>query len=186
MAKKSGVKMNITQLKVIQTALTKMVDGGYSIQVGIFGNKDARPKDKEQGVTNAEVGIIHEMGSFTKNIPRRSFLWDTFANHGAKLLPVLKKPCEDLFKKGKVEEYLKIVGIAATNLVIEAFETSGFGAWPQTKYANIMHKLRRLHKNIFKRKQLTAEVMFEGATHSKPLINTGQLWQSISSRTARS
>lgn len=182
MAKKQERRFDITQLKVMQTALKKMTDGHYTVQVGIFGNKAMRKDEQDQGPTNAEIGLIQEMGSVEKHIPRRSFLWDTFALHGKDLLPVLKTPVETLLKTGKVEEYLKIVGIAATNLVVEAFETSGWGAWPKNAYSTL---LRKLKGNLGKRRQMAAEVMYEGATHAKPLIQTGQLWQAISSRTAR-
>lgn len=175
-------RFDITGLKVMQSALKKMTDGHYTVQVGIFGNKAMRKDDDGSGLTNAEVGMIQEMGSVEKHIPRRSFLWDTFAFHGKDLLPVLKAPVETLLKTGKVEEYLKIVGVASTNLVVEAFQTSGWGAWPQNAYSTIMQKLKG---SLSRRKQMAAEVMFEGATHSKPLIRTGQLWQAISARTAK-
>ncbi len=182
-SKKPSAKMDIKGLKVIQTALTKMTDGHYVVQVGIFGSKAARKGDSEmKGMTNAEIGLIHEMGSRSRNIPRRSFLWDTFKDHGKDLLPVLKKDCEELFKSGKVDEYLKRVGIAAVNLVQEAFETSGWGSWAPNSYSTLMGKLKG---SLYRRKQMAAEVMFEGATHAKPLIRSGQLWQAIAARTAK-
>lgn len=181
-SKKPSVKFKLTELKVMQTALTKMVDGHFVVQVGVFGNKAMRKSAEDQGMTNAEIGLIQEMGSVERHIPRRSFLWDTFSFHGKDLMPLLKKDVLELFKKGKVEEYLKRVGIVATNLVIEAFETSGWGAWPPNAYSTIMGKLRG---SLAKRRQMAAEVMFEGAHHTKPLIRTGQLWQAISSRTAK-
>lgn len=182
MAKQSEKKFDITGLKVIQASLNQLQDKHYTVQVGVFGDKAARKSKEDKGLTNAEVGLIHEMGSVTRNIPRRSFLWDTFALHGDKLMPELKQPLMTLFKTGKVEEYLKIVGIAATNLVVEAFQTSGWGSWPQNAYRTIMGKLRG---SIEKRRQMAAEVLYEGADHTKPLIRTGQLWQAISARTAK-
>jgi len=179
---KPGVKFDQTGLKVMQSALKKMVDNHYVVQVGVFGDKAMRKSAEDKGLTNAEIGLIHEMGSVSRNIPRRSFLWDTFANHGQELMETLKPHVEALFKKGKVELYLKEVGIASTNLVIEAFQTSGWGAWPQNAYSTIMRKLKG---SLAKRRQMAAEVLYEGATHTKPLIKTGQLWQAISSRTAK-
>ena len=173
--------MNITELNVIQESLKKMADSNYHIQVGIFGEKSSR-STKSQGVTNAEIGFIHEMGSVIRNIPRRSFLWDTFTFHGKMLMNSLKGDVEVLFKRGKVDEYLKRCGIEATNLVIKAFETSGWGRWAPLQSGTIMGKLKG---NLYKRKQQTAEVLFEGKKHTKPLVNTGQLWQSITSRIAK-
>lgn len=182
MAKNPERRFDITGLKVMQTALKKMTDGHYTVQVGVFGDKAMRKGDDDKGLTNAEIGLIQEMGSVEKHIPRRSFLWDTFVNHGKDLLPILKTPVETLLKTGKVDEYMKIVGIAATNLVVEAFQTSGWGAWPANAYSTLLGKLKG---SLAKRRQMAAEVMYEGATHAKPLIKTGQLWQAISFRTRR-
>ncbi len=181
MAKKPEKRFDITGLKVMQSALKKMQDGHYVIQVGIFGDKAGRT-DEDSGLTNAEIGLIHEMGSVSRNIPRRSFLWDTFTNHGKDLMPVLKEPVAKLLKTGKIEEYLKVAGVAATNLVVEAFQTSGWGAWAPNAYSTLLRKLRG---NLAKRRQMAAEVMHEGGTHAKPLIDRGQLWQAISARTAK-
>lgn len=181
MAKKPTVKMNITELKVIQTALKKMADGNFHIQVGIFGEKAGR-STASQGVTNAEIGFVHEMGSIARNIPRRSFLWDTFMYRGKKLMNSLKNDCRTLFKTGKVEAYLKRCGIEATNLVVEAFETSGWGRWAPLAYGTVMGKVKG---SLVVRKQQAAETIHEGKRHTKPLIDTGQLWQSITSRIAK-
>ena len=182
MAKKSKVEFDLTGLKVIQTSLKKLTDHKYSVQVGIFGEKDMRKKSKDKGVTNAEIGMIHEMGSVERNIPRRSFLWDTFSNHGKELMEVLKKDAATLMKTGKIEEYLKRVGLASVNLVIEAFNTGGWGAWPPNAYSTL---LRKFKGTLSRRRQMAAEVQFEGAGHDKLLWDTGQLMQSISSRTVK-
>lgn len=180
MAKKPSSKFDLTGLKVMQSSLQKMKDGHYQVQVGVFGNKTVRRE--KAGLTNAEVALIHEMGSVTRNIPRRSFLWDTFIHRGKDMEAALKGPLETLFKKGKVEEYLKQVGIAGENLVRQAFETSGWGTWAPNAYSTLLGKLRG---SLAIRRQKAAEVMYEGATHAKPLIDSGQLWQSIASRTAK-
>lgn len=180
--KKPGVKINLTGLKVMQTALAKMVDGHYVVQVGVFGDKAMRKSKVDAGMTNAEIGLIQEMGSVARKIPRRSFLWDTFANHGKELMPILKKDVEELLKKGKVEDYLKRVGVAATNLVVEAFQTSGWGTWAPNAYSTLMAKLKG---TLAARRQQAAEVLYEGGQHAKPLIRSGQLWQAIAARTAK-
>lgn len=181
MAKKPGVKFNIEKLQVIATSLKKMDDAGYRVQVGLFGDKAAR-KNEQAGMTNAEIGFVHEMGSVSRHIPRRSFLLDTFTQHGDQLMKKLKPMVDTLFKTGKIEEYLKEVGIACTNLVGEAFDTSGWGAWPPNAYRTLLQKLGG---SLARRRQMAAEVMFEGATHARPLVRTGQMQQAITSRTVR-
>lgn len=180
----STVKFNVTGLQVIAQSLKKLDDGKFRVQVGIFGDKFARPKDhKPNGPTNAEIGYVHELGSVTRHIPRRSFLLDTFTLHSDKLEVVLKPAVDRLIKTGKVDVYLKEVGIACVNLVVEAFHTGGWGAWAPNAYSTLLQKLKG---SLARRRQLAAEVLYEGASHAVPLTNTGQLWQSISSRTVRS
>ena len=179
MTKKSGVKMDIKKLEVIQSTLKKLDDENFHIQIGVFGEKGSRKKTE---ITNAEIGFVHEMGSVSRNIPRRSFLWDTFIHKGDKLMIMLKGDVETLFKKGKVDLYLKRVGIACTNLVGEAFDTGGWGRWAPLKYASIMGKVKG---SLVKRKKQAAEVMLEGAGHTKPLMDTIQLKRSISSRVVK-
>lgn len=165
MADKSERRMDISKLKVIQTSLQNIKDKHYTVQVGLFGDKAVRKKG-QTGVTNAEIGFVQEMGSKARNIVRRSFLWDTFAYHGKELMEgndpsiCLKTAVETLFKKGKVEEYLKQCGIACINLVVKAFETSGWGSWDPNRPSTIAHK-----------------------KSEKPLIDTGELWQAIDART---
>ena len=181
--KKSSKKFNITKLEVLATSLKKLDDGKYKIQVGIFGNKDLRKDSKGKGPTNAEIGYVHEMGSVSRHIPRRSFLLDTFTNHQAELNAGLKPLADALFKEGKVDLFLDKAGQAAVLLVQTAFFTSGWGSWAPNAYSTLMAKLKG---SLLRRKQQAAEVMFEGATHAMPLISTGQLWQSIAARAVKS
>lgn len=160
--KKPTVKMNLTGLQIMQSALKSVDEGGYRIQVGLFGDKNTRREDPATGLTNAEVGFIQEMGSVARKIPRRSFLWDTFALRGQKVMAQLRGAVENLFKKGKVDEYLKQASNAATNVVDEAFYTSGWGSWKPNKPSTIKRK-----------------------GSSRPLIETGQLRRAITARVVR-
>jgi len=176
MAKKSSAKFNIKGLQVIQESLKKMEDGGYHIQVGIFGSKTGRRKGE---VTNAEVGFVHEMGSVTRGIPRRSFLWATFADHGAELMKSIEPGTMKLFKEGKVSEYLKLAAKAAENLVQKAFDTGGFGAWAPLKYETLLGKLKG---SLKKRMHQAREQEIAGTQHSQILVNTAQLRRAVASR----
>lgn len=187
MAKKSSVRFQMKELKVIATSLQNLADSKYKIQVGIFGNKLARPKDAKPGLTNAEIGFVHEMGSVTRHIPRRSFLLDTFTRHGDKLEVLLKPLIDTLFKAGKVDEYLKAAAQVCTSLVDEAFETGGWGAWPQDAYATIMRKLGRTKMSLARRKMEALKAAMGGHLGTnQPLIDSGQLQQSVSARVVRS
>lgn len=186
MAKRPSKRFNIEKLKVIASSLKKLDEGKHRIQVGIFADKTLRPLDKKaNGPTNAEIGLVHEMGSVERRIPRRSFLWDTFSLHGAELEKGIAPLIPSLFDKGNIDEYLKRASHVCTDMVIKAFMTSGWGSWPQNSYETIMRKLGRAVKNLTRRRQLAAEVLYEGAGHTQPLIDKGELWQSVSARTVR-
>lgn len=176
MAKKSSKKFQIDELKVLATALKKVADSRYAVQVGIFGAKTSRRESN--GPTNAEVGLVHEMGSVSMHIPRRSFLLDTFANHGALLEAVLAPSAQKLFLAGRVDEYLKLAQTACVNLVKQAFDTGGFGAWPQDSYKTLLRKLRG---SLKRRKGLLAQI-YAGMGVNKPLIDTAQLMNAVDAR----
>jgi hypothetical protein len=88
--------------------------------------------------------------------------------------------------EGNKKELLVQIGIACEEQIQLAFDTQGFGSWAPNSYATVMAKLRRGGKkfaNVFLRKQLTGEYLNEGAKGiNSPLIDTGQLRRSISSK----
>jgi hypothetical protein len=161
-------------LYALGKTLQTMVDGNFHVQVGIFGDKAMRDPDASGGaysehkpkkshlkpaqpgeMTNAELGFIHEMGSKTRGIPRRSFLWDTLRDCGSVLMEMLAKVTAELFHPGmaaisaggegavvgehKVMQYLKKAGRAAEHLVQLAFQTGGFGRWAPDKSMSRKH-----------------------------------------------
>jgi len=137
--------------------LKVMAEKKHRVQVGVFGHKAAR--ENSPGVTNAEVGIIQEMGSLTRKIPRRSFLHDPLRTHASDLMAAVAKDMERLFRDGKVALFLKRLGLAAEDLIQEAFESRGWGKWAPNAPSTVKSK-----------------------GSDSPLINHGELRRSISSR----
>jgi hypothetical protein len=144
------VVINTEKLEAIRKALlVKMV-----AQVGILGSKAGTRK--EGHITNAEVGLIHEKGVRSKNIPRRSFIEDTFSVRRMDLNKVRKAVWKSFTEGTKtLNQAYRELGIAGEALIKEAFDTAGFGRWAPLK----------------RRK-------------GTPLRDTGQLMRSISSRVA--
>ena len=165
-------------------ALNKFVQGltgpKFVVKVGILGNKTARHKDE---LTNAELGLIHEFGA--GRIPPRSFLRLPLF---LKSREIIAEASEGFFKflwKGDMKPVLAQLGVACENAIQDAFGSMGFGQWPQNAYSTILRKLKKARKNVWQRKQLAAEVLSGGATHTMPLIDSGQLRRSISSKVER-
>lgn len=107
--------------------LLKNVSTKLVAKVGIFGDKNQRDDGE---LTNADIGAIHEFGSFSKGIPRRSFLKDPITLKRKELLKKAKSIIADnIDKKNGDEKIFELIGIYGESIVQEAFETGGFGMW---------------------------------------------------------
>lgn len=127
------VKYNNSGLKNIINGMKK----NYAARVGILGDKNNR----EDGVlTNAEIGAVHEFGSISRKIPRRSFirlplevkLPDWIKKHGDDYFVFAEKDALDVFYTG--------LGLDAEGMIAEAFETGGFGTWEPDSPRTIQRK----------------------------------------------
>ena len=123
---------------------------GLSVVVGITAKSNARSDE----LTNADLAMIHEFGSQAHNIPERSFLRKPLINN-AEAVANLAKTAIGKFIAGEIslEAALGYVGEEAKGISKEAITD---GITPALKPATIKRK-----------------------KSSKPLIDTGQLLNSI-------
>jgi hypothetical protein len=150
------------------------------VKVGILGDDVNRD---EAGVTNAEVGAVHEFGSFTKNVPQRSFLRKALNQKAEQITLAVSKSAKKALEKNDFGAVLKKLGVAAVGAVRECFATEGWGSWPQLSYRTLMARLRKgKKKSVEQRKQLVAEQLHEGGQSAAILRDTSQLMRSISYR----
>lgn len=148
-----NIKLDMSGLEKLKSALKN----NYEIRVGILGGDSNR--DDEEGLTNAELGVIQEFGSATKNIPPRSFLrmpLETKAKEISKWLQ--RQDWEEALTEDELLTLLSKLGLKAENIVDDAFASAGFGQWAALKPATIAKK-----------------------GSDAPLIDTGELRRSISS-----
>lgn len=123
-----------------------------SLNVGIPSDKGER--EKSSGVTNAELGIIHEFGAPERGIPERSFMRSTAEEES--------------------KNVAKLAGIQikkSLNSEISAYDAfSVIGNYLQVKIVDKITEgnFEENTKETIKRKK-----------SSKPLIDTGQLRASI-------
>lgn len=156
---KANVKININLdgLAKIKKELSK----GYYAKVGILGDDAVRTD--ESGISNPELGMIQEFGSLTNNIPPRSFLRMPIELKRREIAKFLtSKSSRKLIETMQIEKLFARLGVFAEGIVQGAFATGGYGQWPSLKPATV------------KRKGSAA-----------PLIDTGQLRQSISSEVGK-
>ena len=156
------VRTNTDALEAMKQAMASK----YMVKIGIIGSKGHTRKEtvttkkgkhvkgeSDSLLTNVEIGTVHEFGSYSRHIPRRSFLgWPVKhkASQINKYMALLwRAHCAG--KIGIIEAY-KRLGIYVEGVIQTAFATQGFGQWPKLK----------------RRK-------------GSPLIDTGQLRKSITS-----
>lgn len=120
--------------------------------------KDSPTQADNEGQTNADIGLIHEMGSRSMHIPRRSFLDMPLT---MKMPEYAAKFGQDLMKaidEGNLKPAFVNLGIKGEQVVQLAFSSRGFGIWPSNAPYTIAKK-----------------------GSSQPLIDTAQLRRSITS-----
>lgn len=176
MTVKTKIKVNLGKLEKI----TKAMQSNYVVKVGIMGAKASEIHKTPTGeilknsgreyrklaignITNVQLGVIHEFGSHSRNIPARSFLRMPLETKKKDLLEFLSsKTAAKLIEEGNILRLLELLGIEAEAIVQSAFETAGFGKWDQNKPETVARK-----------------------GSSQPLIDTEQLRRSITSKVVK-
>jgi len=153
---KSEVKHNLTGLNNFVKGLSKK----YYVKIGVLG-KDASREGENFEVDNAAIGAVHEFGSFSGNIPKRSFLRMPLFMKTSEILESVRKHSQIALGTGNFRQVLVNLGIACENVIDKAFETSGFGTWPKLKNKTIKKKIGK---------------------NPMPLVNTEQLRRFIISQ----
>lgn len=170
MSKKSGVYVDLDKLKTLYESLKTKP----SIEVGVFSNKTGRKDD----MTNAKLAAIHEMGAPEYNLPARSTLKVPISDHATEIMATARGKAEEMIKAGGPMRLWKQIGIAAEKIVLQAFQTGGFGKWAPLKYGTLMAKL----KGSLKKRKITRGLIYAGQVGEGILIDTGELRRSYSSR----
>lgn len=149
----SSVKVN---LKEIDNLISEFASN-HNVKVGIL-SQDASKGNGES--TNLEIGIVHEFGSLSRNIPRRSFLKDPVVEKSQDISNVAIKELKGKFKeKNFVFKSLRRIGMYVESVVQDAFESGFDGRW-----------------------QKLSQITIDKKKSERQLIDKGYLRQAISSR----
>lgn len=147
------VQLDISKLEAIERELKKH----YAVRVGIMGSKatgrqdiirrgfisvngKVKPAASPSALTNAAIGLVHEKGSKTMGIPRRSFLEMPLEVRLPKYLNAFGQKVLDGLTTANLKQTYVQLGILAENIVQSAFKTGGFGRWPKLKDATVKRK----------------------------------------------
>lgn len=135
------------------------------IHLGIVGSKPERGN----GSTNAEIGAAHEYGSVKHNLPARSFLRMPINTHLNEAMKNAGMTDDGTLRKviteGSLMPWLEKIKLIAKGIVIEAFDTEGYGRW--AKWSESYAAQQRL-------KMMSKKTGGKG-TNNKILDDTGQL-----------
>lgn len=145
----SSVSLDTSKLDGLMDALK----GSGSVKVGILGDS----AERGDGNTNAEIGLAHEFGSQSKNIPPRSFIRMPLETNVDSLKSAMQgSAAKKAVETGDTKSLLELLGIQAQGIIQEAFSTGGYGQWPANSAATVARK-----------------------GYNSPLQETGQLKRSI-------
>jgi hypothetical protein len=133
------VKLDMDQLEKIQSTLLAR----YITRVGVLGSKTNR---RGRAVnTNAGIGLLHEKGSLSLRIPRRSFLEMPLILKSEELMKSRDALWDEFFVSeehthARLRTAYKKLGVIAENIIQKAFETGGYGQWPPDAPSTIRRK----------------------------------------------
>lgn len=105
-------------------------------------------------LTLAQMGAVHEYGSPENNIPKRSFLREPMINHTAQIKKFIDKKIEDVALGANYKQALDQIGLFGVNISKRSFRDNN---WKPNAPATLKQK----------------------GTNKSPLIDSGQLFQSI-------
>lgn len=141
------IKYDNNILKALEKALKRIP----SVKVGVFQQNNSR----EDGKTNAEIGVYHEYG--TKNLPIRSFLRMPLMNHFNQYLEnagaLDEETLKNIVDEKSALQFVAKMGFVAEEVVDDAFNTGGFGEWPSSdmrykKNKQTLIETRQLQRSI--------------------------------------
>ncbi len=143
--------LKITGLEKLMKALKEKPP---MARIGILGGSTR----EDSGPTNATIGAYHEFG--TSKLPVRSFLRMPLTEN---LQPVLEASgafSKDVLAKvvatGSIFPWVQKMAVIAEDIVLEAFDSGGFGKWPAV---DMTHK--KNHQILVETNQLRDSITTE-------------------------
>lgn len=136
MTSQTKITYNLKGLDVLE----KELGGAYRARVGILGSHAAR--NDGEPIDNATLGVIQMFGSFSKKIPARDFLFTPIVSHGKEIVRDMaaSSKVKAALGAGQFKMVYELLGTAALKVVLEGFETAGFGQWAPNKPSTIRRK----------------------------------------------
>ena len=115
----SNVRINMSGFNIIKASLKD----NFKTRVGILGSEASQEIDGE--LTMAGLGAVHEFGSISMNIPRRSFIREPLEDNIMDWIKDNSSEYYDQMKKGSVKKWYVALGYGAEAIISEGFSTRG-------------------------------------------------------------
>ena len=134
--------------------------GGLTKKEVLIGIPDSAPEREDGPMSNAQIGYVQEFGSPAQNIPERPFLVTGIRSAQGDIAKRMESGISKVLKgdEGAGEQALNTAGLIAQNAVQTKIESGPF-----SPLSEVTLQRRRAR----------------GRTGTKPLIDTGQLRNSI-------
>lgn len=128
-------------------------------RVGILGDKTLRKNaTKGAAANNATIGAAHEFG--TSKLPQRSFLRVPITDNLAKKMEssgaLDKDVLAEVIREKSLLSWMKKVAVLAEGIVLEAFDTGGFGKWKPSDMTK-----KKLQQTLVETQQLRNSITSE-------------------------
>ena len=151
------------------------------VLVGIPDSKASRNNEDGEPVNNAQLGYIHEYGSPANHIPARPFLGIGITNAKKAISAQLAKTAKDAIdgKSNRVENGLNRAGIIAQNSVKSVFSSGELQPLANSTLRSRVSRGGTRGKAASKELRMRAEYGISSNEEIKPLVDTGQLRNSI-------
>lgn len=138
---KIGKTGQVTTEKSLLDNLLRGVDMKLFARVGIMGAKNKRTKSgKGQDVGNADIGLAHEKGIKSINLPRRSWLQTPLEDNLSEAFNALGAKAIQKMLTGNYFTAYAQLGVVAENIIQKGFETGGYGKWAPLSQVTISKK----------------------------------------------
>jgi hypothetical protein len=129
---KNVVVANFAPLEGLIADLEKNRDAHVRVGILASGGHVGRENEEwnKEDINNPTLGLVHEFGSASNNIPPRSFLRVPLATElPTRMRQIGKKVWQSIINGQGLAVALKELGIAGENVVQGAFNSNGYGRW---------------------------------------------------------
>lgn len=151
--KHGSVTLDMTGLK----SLLSNIEERYVVRVGILGSQATEEHQRKEtgelaqggghktskeksSITNAEIGLAHEKGVKSQNLPRRSWLEEPLTDHLSDYFQQVGAEAIAYILTAQPKKAYEDLGLICEQIILKGFESDGYGKWKPLKQATIIAK----------------------------------------------